>query len=167
MKSLDISALASIRAQLDEALSRLNARERNMLLGGALLIVLTLLWLLFGWQAKTRRELDVAIPRASAQLARMQSESAELARLRGLSPPPAANLAQLTTTLGSSAAARGLTLNVRNDGNQLVISGKGVSFDSWTTWLADTQRSNAIRLTYLDVAQTPSGQQLEARLAPL
>jgi type II secretory pathway component PulM len=146
---------------------RLNTRERGILMAGSALIVLTLLWLLYGWQASTHHDLDTALPRASAQFARMQSESAELARLRGLPPPAAANLAQLATSLAGTATARGLTLSVRNDGNQLVVSGKGVNFDNWTQWLAETQRSSAIRLTYVDVTQTPGGPQLEARLAPL
>jgi type II secretory pathway component PulM len=161
------NALTQARVQIRETLTRLNARERNMLVIGSALISLTLLWLLFGWQASTNRELDTAIPRAGAQLARMQTESAELARLRGLPTPEAANLAHLVSTLVESAAARGLTLTVRNDGNQLVVSGKGISFDKWTTWLAETQRINAVRLAYLDVTQTPGGQQIEARLAPL
>jgi type II secretory pathway component PulM len=161
------NALTLARVQIREALARLNARERNMLVIGSALVGLTLLWLLFGWQAKTGHELDSAIPRAGAQLARMQTESAELARLRGLPTPEAANLTPLVNTLTESAAARGLTLTVRNDGNQLVVSGKGISFDKWTQWLAETQRSNAVRLAYLDVTQTPGGQQIEARLAPL
>jgi type II secretory pathway component PulM len=161
------NALTQARVQIREALARLNARERNMLVIGSALICLTLLWLLFGWQASTNKELDTAIPRAGAQLARMQTESAELARLRGLPTPEAANLSHLVSILVDSAAARGLTLTVRNDGNQLVVSGKGISFDKWTTWLAETQRINAVRLAYLDVTQTPGGQQIEARLAPL
>jgi hypothetical protein len=60
-----------------------------------------------------------------------------------------------------------MTLSVRNDGNQLVVSGKGINFDNWTQWLAETQRSSAIRMTYLDVAQAPDGPQIEARLVPL
>ncbi|MEC5388147.1 type II secretion system protein GspM [Uliginosibacterium sp. H3] len=161
------NALTQAREQIREALSRLNARERNMLVMGSALIGLTLLWLLFGWQAKAHRELDVAVPRAAAQLARMQVESAELARLRSLPTPPAANLAQLVSVLTDTAAGRGLALTVRNDGNQLVVSGKGLNFDNWTQWLAETQRSNSVRLTYLDVAQAPGGPQIEARLSPL
>ncbi|MDB5814273.1 MAG: hypothetical protein JWN23_1390 [Rhodocyclales bacterium] len=167
MNASDMPTLTRLRMQAREALTRLNARERWMLLVGTALIVLTLVWLLYAWQAATHRQLDAAIPRAAAQLARMQSESAELARLRGLPPPAAANLAQLVGTLQGSAAARGLALSVRNDGNQLIVSGKGINFDSWVQWLAETQRDSAMRLTYLDVAQTPGGPQLEARLAPL
>ena len=167
MKEAALPFLTRIRSQVRDALTRMNSRERGILLVGSLLVILTLLWTLYGWQAKTQRELDVALPRATAQLARMQSESAELARLRGLPPPAAANLSQLTTTLEGTATARGLTISVRSDGSQLIISGKGINFDNWVPWLAETQRASAIRLTYLDVTQGPGGPQLEARLAPL
>lgn len=163
-----VSTLSRVRMQTRETLGRLNARERTILIVGTILISVTLLWLLYSWQANTQRELDVAIPRATAQFARVQSEAAELARLRGL-PPPAAvpNLTQLATTLTGTANARGLTLTIRNDGNQLVLSGKGINFDSLAPWLAEIQRDSAIRLTYLDVIQGPGGPQLETRLAPL
>lgn len=167
MKQTASPALMRISEQIRDALTRMNARERGILIVGSILVALTLLWTLYGWQAKTQRELDLALPRATAQLARMQSESAELARLRGLPPPAPANLTQLTTTLTGSAAAVGLALNIRNDGSQLVISSKGVNFDKWVPWLAEAQRGSAIRLTYLDVTQAPGGPQLEARLAPL
>ena len=164
---MNATALTELRIRIRETLARLNNRERGMLIAGSSLIVLTLLWLLYGWQAKTHHDLDAALPRASAQFARMQSESAELARLRGLAAPTAANLAQLTTTLANTATAHGLALNVRSDGNQLIVSGKGINFDNWTQWLAETQRSSPIRLTYIDVIQAPGGPQIEARLAPL
>ncbi|MDB5799897.1 MAG: hypothetical protein JWL63_836 [Rhodocyclales bacterium] len=167
MNAPAVPTLTRLRLQARDALTRLNARERRILVVGSLLIVVTLLWLLYGWQASTRKQLDVAMPRANAQLARMQSESAEMSRLRSVPPPAAADLGQLAGTLAGSAAARGLALTMRNDGNQLVISGKGINFDNWTQWLAETQRSSAIRLTYLDVTQAPGGPQLEARLAPL
>ncbi len=167
MNAPNLSGVGRLRVQIQDALNALSERERHILIGGAALVALTLLWLLYGWQATTRRQLDLAVPRANAQLARMQSESAELARLRGLATPAAANLVQLAATLGNSATARGLNLSVRNDGNQLVISGKGVNFDNWVQWLAETQRANAIRLTYIDVTQAAGGAQLEARLAPL
>jgi type II secretory pathway component PulM len=167
LSASEISALTRLRTQTRDALTALNARERRILVGGALLVALTLVWLLYSWQAGMRHQLDTSVPRASAQLARMQSESAELARLHSVQPPAPADLAQLAGTLTSSSAAHGLSLNVRNDGNQLVVSGKGVNFDSWVQWLAETQHTNAIRLTYIDVTQASGGAQLEARLAPL
>jgi type II secretory pathway component PulM len=171
LSASDISALTRLRTQvftqIRDALAALNTRERRILIGGVLLVALTLVWLLYSWQADTRHQLDTAVPRATAQLARMQSESAELARLHSVQPPAPADLAQLAGTLTSSSAAHGLSLSVRNDGNQLVVSGKGVNFDNWVQWLAETQRASAIRLTYLDVTQAAGGAQLEARLTPL
>lgn len=165
--SSSVPTLTRLRRQASEAWTGLNVREQRMLLIGAALVTVTLLWLLYGWQAQQRKELDVALPKATAQFARMQSEAAELARLRSLPVPAAADLAHLVTTLQTTAAGRSLVVTVRNDGNQLVVSGKGLNFDRWTEWLADTQRSNAVRISYLDAQQSADGTQVEARLVPL
>ncbi len=152
--------------QLRSLLARLSARERRILLIGSILLALTLLWLLYDWQSRSRQQLDVALPRTEAQLARMQTEAAELARLRNLPAPPISDLPQLLGSVQSSATARGFALLVRSDGNQLIAQGKGIAFDSFIPWLADTQRNNGLRVVYLDVSQGSGGVTVEVRLMP-
>ena len=159
---MNIPAIARLR----ETWSRLNARERRILQVGGVLLLLAIMYSLYDWQAKLHKQLDVSIPRATAQLAVMQGEAAELARLRGLPAAEATDLTQLATSLQSGATARNLAMTVRSDGNQLVATGKAINFDLWVQWLAEAQRNTKVHLNYLDILQAPGGPTLEARLMP-
>ncbi|MFT3737085.1 MAG: type II secretion system protein GspM [Rhodocyclaceae bacterium] len=152
---------------LRERFDSMSQRERRILIVGAVAILTTLLWLLHDWQVATHKKLDKALPRLEAQLATMQAEAAEISRLRSLPPLTVNDLKQTADALQASAKARGMSVTVRSDGNQLLVMGKPVNFDAWTPWLGEVLRTSGLRLTYLDATQSPSGLALEARLAPL
>lgn len=152
--------------KLREWYAGLGQRERRVFAGLGILLALTLLWLLWDWQASTNQRLATSLPRARNQLARMQAEAAEIARLRSLPQTAAPDLAQTANALQVSATGHGLTLSVKSDGNQILASGKGVSFDNWVQWLGDAQRNSGVRLVWLDVVQTPAGPGIEAHLQP-
>lgn len=153
--------------QLRERLELMSVRERRIIYFGLIAILLTFVWLLHDWQAATHKRLDKALPRLEAQLAAMQAEAAEIARLRSLPPLVASDLNQAAAALQASATARGLTATARSDGNQILFSGKPLDFDLWTQWLGEALRTSGLRLSYLDATQSPTGLAIEARFAPL
>lgn len=143
-----------------------NARERRMLSIMSVVLGIGLLLALYDWQASERSRLEALVPNAQAQLQAMQDDATELASLRAKAPPPVVDAQRRLADLQSLATAQGLTLSLRAEGDQIVLSGQGVSFDAWVNWLGQAVSSQQIRLQSLDAKRGGAGINIDARLSP-
>lgn len=141
-------------------------RERRLLAAAAAVIAIAVLWTLIDWVRSERVRLARALPQAQAQLATMREDAAELqrvARLPARNPPPPAALAD---TLGTSAQAAGLALELRPDGDGLLLTGL-VPFDPLVEWLAAAQRDYGLRVQRFTATREAEGVRVETLLAPV
>lgn len=134
-------------------------RERKALLAAGAVVALALgLTLVDGFIAAHQR-LDQQLPALRAELARMQDDAAELARLSALpeTQPPAAGA--LADAARAAAAARGLALEIVASGDRLEVRGNA-RLDTLVDWLAALQTEQGLRPLRLAV----NGTAIEASL---
>lgn len=142
-----------------------HARERRLILAMCSVVAVGLLWSWFSWQHKENERLDRALPQARARLASMQDASAEITRLRAQAKPAQIPTAQHIESLQASARTLQLNLNIRSiEGGMIQVSGNGVNFDAWISWLAQAQGTQSLRLANADIAQEANGVRIEAQL---
>lgn len=138
-------------------------RERTLLAGGAIvLLVLALAQALF-WLHDEGRRLRRAVPLAEASLGQMQLATDEHARLQALPLPARPALPVLLAGLQASSRARGLVLTAEAAGDGVRIKGQG-SFESLIVWLADIQREHALRPLHLEIRRSANTAQFDASL---
>lgn len=141
------------------------AREKRLILAMCAVVCAGILWSWFSWQSKENARLDRALPQARARLAAMQDASAEITRLRAQAKPSQAAPAQLIESLNASARPLQLNLNIRPvEGGTLQVSGSGVNFDAWISWIAQAQSTHSLRLASADIAPEAKGVRIEAQL---
>jgi len=142
------------------------AREQRMIFIMCLVVAGGILWSWFNWQSKENVRLDRVLPQARARLAVMQDASAEITRLRAQAKPAAKAANQIVESLQASAKTLQLNLNIRSiDGGLVQISGNGVNFDAWISWLAQIQQAQPVRLATADIAREAKGVRIEAQLS--
>ena len=140
----------------------LAAKERRLVAAGAVLLGLTVLYLLL-WlplQQELSR-LRAGVPEAQTQLARMRQQAAAIQPFRGRTatiPAPGT----LVPVVEQSATGRGLRKQITRleaDGSQGVqITAETVSFNSLIAWLADLRESHSLVTDNLNVdAHTTPG----------
>lgn len=145
-------------------------RERALLAGGAVAVVLVALYLLL-WQPglAASRRLDVALPKLRAQVELMRAQQSEIAALR----KSARNVTQvelrslLQTSLASASfqkAVQGLDMVSAERARLQVTSAR---FEDWLRWTADLQRHSGVRLERCTVTALaePGAVRVEATFA--
>ena len=148
--------------RIRELWGTLAARERRLVVMGAVLLSLTVLYLLL-WlplQQELSR-LRAGVPEGQAQLARMRQQAATIQPFRGRSaaiPAPGT----LIPIVEQSATGRGLRKQITKleaDGsNSVQVTAEAVSFNSLMAWLADLRESHSLVTDNLSVdAHTTPG----------
>lgn len=135
----------------------LSLRERSILAGGAVLLVVLVLWLSVWEPLATRR---------AATLAAIQTDSADLAWMERVAAQVKRNAKQSNTQQGSSASGSVLTLievsagaaGLRESIDRVQPEGKGArlwleeaSFDALLVWLSELELRHGLQVTQLAV----------------
>ncbi|MDQ8021210.1 MAG: type II secretion system protein GspM [Moraxellaceae bacterium] len=142
------------------------ARERLLISGALVLLVIGLLWTLHSWSQREARRLDRSLPLAQAQLRSMQDDAAELDRLRAQPEQTRSEAATWVPVLEDAARRHGLVLELRGDMGSIAVSGQGQSFDAFSRWLGDAQRELGLRVFSLELTREAAGVRIDARLTP-
>lgn len=142
-------------------------RERQMLLAALGVIVLAILWTSHDSIRAERKRLDRVVPAAHAQLKSMQEQAAELARLSNQPRLPKLDVTRQTDEITSAAKTQGLSVQVKNEGGRLLVSGDAAQFNQLVAFVGGVQTALGMRNEMLDVSRVPAGIHFELRLAPL
>lgn len=146
----------------------LSARERLILGGGAILLVLVLLYSI----AWAPLQLDLTrlranVPKAHEQLQWMRSQENRIRQLRA-SFPAASHGGGLLSFVEQSAKSYGVQQSIKRsepDGASAVrVSLDGVAFNSLISWLAHLQKQGGIRIDNASLEPLPMPGTVNARL---
>lgn len=149
----------------------LAARERLILAGGGVLLVLALLWALL-WQPLVSgvRELESEVAAQRENLRWMQNAAAELQQLRGRGARAAAGLAgrSLLAVADQSARSAGLGSGLKriepDNGNAVRVRLEGVAFDDVVVWLDGLAREAGVLATTIAIERANAPGQVNVRL---
>ena len=136
--------------RLREFWSERAPRERALLAGGALAILIVALYL-FLWDPglAASRRLSATLPKLRAQVELMRAQQAEIAALRK-SAGTVAPTGDLKTLLQSSVARAPFQKSVQRidaaSGQRATLAVGAAQFDDWLRWAADAQREAGARL---------------------
>lgn len=140
-------------------------RERRLIALAAAVVSIAAAVSVADWSRHERARLAQQLPLTQAQLARMQVDAAELARLARLPVPPPVPIATLARSAGAAAASRGLALDIAADGTGLAVSGSG-GFDAVIDWLASVHAQQRLRVSRITMQVVDGGVRLDAVLTP-
>ena len=142
-------------------------RERRMVAGGAAVIALALVYLLFYEPAAVgRRQIAGELPALRAQVARMDVLVAEAARLSN-APAGTDSPEELRARIEQSAASAGLSerAQVQLVGERIEVRAKDVPFALLTGWLDTVLRETRVRVVDATVTRELQPGLVTARLA--
>jgi type II secretory pathway component PulM len=132
-----------------DRLRNLPQRERWMVIGAAIgLLILLYLSLWLPWQSKISK-LRATVPQEKIQLAQMRVQAMEISQLRASGRVPVSG-GNLLANLEQSATANGIRARITRmepDGtNGARLSLDGVHFNALITWLASLQSQGGVRI---------------------
>jgi len=131
-------------------------QERKLLLLGAAVVAVALIFSLAEWTWKEQARLQRRLPEARQQLARMQEEAAELQRLKRSPTVDATPLVTLAQSAEAAARSRGLDVKMQTSPDALEINGGG-SFQMVADWLATLQSDHNLRPHHLSMNDNGDG----------
>jgi general secretion pathway protein M len=149
----------------------LAARERLMLAGGAVALVLVLLWALL-WQPLVDRvgEMETEVAAQRENLRWMQNAAAELQQLRGSGAQATAGLAGRSLLAVADQTARGAGLGnglkriEPESGDAVRVRLEGVAFDDVVVWLDGLAREAGVLATSIAIERGSAPGQVNVRL---
>ncbi len=142
-------------------------REKAILIAGAGVVVAALIYLVLiepAWSGI--RRLERALPNARAQAAQLQSLLAEVGALKARPQVAAVSTAEARATLDKSLAAAGLKAARIQPLSEtdLQLTFANVSYASFGTWLAETERTLGARATTLKATRTEAAGHADVEL---
>ncbi len=146
----------------------LQPRERGIIVTGTVIAVVLLFYTL-AWLPMQRdlERLRVSVPKARAQLALMQVQARQVARLRTRASSTV-DTGNLLTRLERSALERGLRESITrmepDDNDSARLSLDGVNFNTLLSWLADLQQQNGVRAASATITAQPDPGTVNVRL---
>lgn len=146
----------------------LAARERRLVLAGAVLLAIVAVWLsLFepAWQG--RKALQAELPTLRAQLARVDDLAGEAQRLSAVpaaSDPPQAVKAQLEQSI-DSAGLRASLAQLSVNGSLFDLRFSAVAHAAWLAWLDTATREMRLRVADVAVSREAEHGLVSVRLA--
>ncbi|MGV6858510.1 MAG: type II secretion system protein GspM [bacterium] len=148
----------------------LQARERYLLVGGSLVLLLLALYILFweplGNQVDKLRKQDAAM---ASQLNWMHSAQAEIRNLKGNTRTPSIDLrTSLISAVERTANARGIRGQVKRMEPQgrgkISVEFTGVGFDQLTQWLGQLESGYGAKTTQFHSTQSDKPGRVDARV---
>jgi len=151
-----------------ELWSTLAARERRLVVAGAILLGITIIYMIL-WLPMQQElsRLRAGVPEAQNQLARMRQQAAIIQPFRGraVSVPSAGSL---VSVIDQSATGRGLRKQITKleaDGaSGVLITAEAISFNSLIAWLADLRENQSLVTDQLSVEAHTTAGLVNARL---
>ncbi len=154
---------------MKELLAGLGARDRFLLLIGAVLITLVLLYVL-AWKPLGDRvaSLRSTVAEQGLQLQWMQGAAQEIQRLRGQQRPATGERASLLALTDRTARERGLGAAIRRvepEGSDKVrIQLEQAPFDDMTVWLEQLVARHGVRIEIITIEARDQAGLVNARL---
>jgi type II secretory pathway component PulM len=150
-----------------DRLRNLPQRERWMVIGAAVgVVILLYLSLLLPWQAEIRK-LRMTVPQEKIQLAQMRVQAMEISQLRASGRMPLAG-GNLLANLEQSATDNGIRARITRmepDGaNGARLSLDGVHFNALITWLASLESQGGVRIEKATLEAQAAAGTVNARL---
>ncbi len=142
-------------------------RERRILVGGAAVLLVALVWLLAfepAWVGRQR--LAQELPAQRAELARMASmldEARALESVAGAGPVSGSVRASLEKSLAAAGLAGGVQIEQRGDRYDLRFP--SVPFAAWIDWVALAVRESRVRVIDAKLTRDPRDGYVAARLS--
>lgn len=164
MSAPQTTGQASPLTRLRQSWQAISPRERKLLLMAAAVVGVGIVISTLDWSRNERIRLGRALPRAEAQLERVQESATEITRLRAqpaLQRPAAAALLDMAQT---SARSRGLGVSIQAGGEGLHVKGQA-SFDELVAWLAAVQHDQGLRVLRMELQQQGALASIDALLA--
>ncbi|HMM50013.1 MAG TPA: type II secretion system protein GspM [Burkholderiaceae bacterium] len=146
----------------------LTPRERQVLIAGAALLALALVWLVLfepAWDA--RRRLQTELPTMRTQLARAEQladEARRLGAVSGAADSPQAVKARLEQSI-ESAGLRPALAQLTLTGNLFEVRFKSVPYAAWLVWLEAAARESRLRVADAAVTRETGVGVVSARVA--
>lgn len=149
----------------------LGARERLILIVGAALLALLLLWAVL-WQPLVSgvRQMEDEVTAQRENLRWMQTSAAELQQLRGSATPAAAGLGgrSLLAVADQSARSAGLGNGLKRiepeSADAVRVRLEGVAFDTVIMWLDGLARESGVLASSVTVERAATANQVNVRL---
>ena len=133
-------------APLAKTWGGLGARERRLVAIAALLIAVTLLWLVAVQPAwRTLRSAPAELAHLDAQWQVMQRQASEAQALKNAPAPPAGSAAQAVQALQGATERLGPGARLTLQGERAVLTLTGVDGDAVLEWLAQARRGARAR----------------------
>lgn len=154
-------------ARLAEAWRGLAARERRMVLLAGIVVLAALGWMLaFEPAWKGRERLADELPRARAQLSRLERMADEARQLSALPKSAESPQAQRAAVEASvrSAGLDGQMAQLSLSGELIDVRFKAVAFEAWLAWLDATLRETRLRVADVAVTREPQPGLVSVRL---
>lgn len=142
-------------------------RERRILVGGGVVLLLAVVWLLVfepAWSGRQR--LAEELPAQRAELARMASmidEARALESVAGATPPSGSVRASLEKSLAAAGLGNGVQIEQRGDRYDMRFS--SVPFAAWLDWVALAVRESRVRVIDAKLTRDPRDGYVAARLS--
>ena len=130
-------AAGAARAEVNRFWQQLAPRERQMLVGAAIVLVVFVVWLIAVAPAlRTLRETPPELDRLELQLQQMQIAAGESETLRGASPVPAMQAADALRAATERLGGKG---KIQIQGDRATLTFTGVQFGTLRTWLGEAR----------------------------
>ncbi|MFA7506505.1 MAG: type II secretion system protein M [Burkholderiaceae bacterium] len=142
-------------------------RERRILVGGASILLVAIVWL-FAFEPAWigRQRLAQELPQQRAELARLASmidEARALESVAGVAPASGSVRASLEKSLAAAGLASGVEIEQRGDRFDLRFP--VVPFAAWVDWVALAVRESRVRVVDVRLTRDPRDGHVAARLS--
>jgi type II secretory pathway component PulM len=164
MSAPQTAGQASPLTRLRQSWQAISPRERKLLLMAAAVVGVGIVLSTLDWSRNERIRLGRALPRAEAQLERVQESATEITRLRAQPAPQRPAAAALLDMAQTSARSRGLGVSIQAGGEGLHVKGQA-SFDELVAWLAAVQHDQGLRVLRMELQQQGALASIDALLA--
>lgn len=164
MSAPQTASQASPLTRLLQSWQAISPRERKLLLMAAAVVGVGIVLTTLDWSRNERIRLGRALPRAEAQLERVQESATEITRLRAQPAPQRPAAAALLDMAQTSARSRGLGVSIQAGGEGLHVKGQA-SFDELVAWLAAVQHDQGLRVLRMELQQQGALASIDALLA--
>ncbi len=140
------------------------SERRVLIAGGAIVLALLLIALVWLPLERNRKRLDAELPRLAASVAAMERQAAEVARVRSIPATVSAAAAPLATVAGNlGRAVPGAQISPIDD-KRLRITGADVPYGALLETIAAAQASHAMRVDSARIDALPAAGRVRAEL---
>lgn len=151
---------------LKSALARLNPRERILVASAAAMLLVAGLWSMGDWVALERERLTTSLPRAQADLARLQGDAALLNDLATRTTPNWPDLEAASAIVTAAAASADIPLEVERVGTARLRLRGSAPLSRVVSLLANLQSDVGLRTVKAKLEVEGNGVRFEIELAP-